>query len=264
MAVLNKPQFADSPQTTGVRGDRERPIVDGQTADYMTGERGDMKVVAMKTRGVSQPEDRHRERPAAKPFLMEHDLLTVRNDDSVPWKFEWDRRQWVLKPGQVTYIPFPAVVNKLGDPRSVEGTRIRYYSADSQTRGIIPSRYETLCSLFAAYGIRGENVDALVDFAPKVTVTTMQGQPVTFPCQNPNMLPFPTPQDPEPGREGNDSKRMIDAMADRNADLEQEVASLRALVEERLGGNAQPYDDEATAGTLGGGALPDTGPATGF
>jgi len=226
-------------------------------------------VTSMKSRGVvSQPEDRHKTRPAPRPFLLEGDILRVENIDNVTWRFGWNRKHWDIKPGETDFVPFPAVVLAMGDPRSEMGNMLSY-SAEDGTRGVVLPRYDELCRLFARYGIEQENVDALVDFAPRLRIETMNGETVIFPAQDPEMVAFPVPNVPIQGRETTDQRARMDEIASRNAAMEQELAEMRALISDKLGGDApavggaEDDDGEALAAALTG-ASADTGPQRGF
>ena len=186
----------------------------------------------MKRGHVSQPEDRHETKllPRDMPFISDGDVLEVRNEDRLPVTFRWNRRATVIQPGEVGFVPFEALANQLGDPRSVEGDRIAYSDADGN-RGLIPERYEDLTRLFAMYGIEQERIDDLPDRAPRVAVKTMQGVPVQFPAQNPTMLPFPTPQlDPRAVR--SDVTRSLDQLGAENTELRDRLERLEGLLEE--------------------------------
>lgn len=229
-----------------------------------------VNVIAMKSRGVvNQPEDRHRSRPADRPFLLEHDILRVENIDDVTWEFRWDRRRYPIKPGDVGFVPFPAVVMKMGDPRSQEGEMVRFNTDDGQ-RGVIFTRHEEFCRLFAHYGVEQENLDELLDFAPRMKIETMQGEPVIFPVQQPDMVGFPVPDAPQLGKENSDSRRMIDRLQASNEDMARELAEMRALIASKLGGSEpverQLEDDDVLSAALAGGrhATADMGPQTGF
>lgn len=214
-------------------------------------------------RGISQPEDAHRERKARQPFLLEHDLVLVTNEDDVDWGFSWDRRRYVVPVGKQLPVPFPAVVNMMGDPRSVDGAMTRY-RAETGEHGVIPTRYESLTSLFARYGITEENVDKLVDFAPKVRVTTMTGQLVTFPSQIPDATPWPVPQTAEPGREKPiDTSGIIERYEGELAQMRAEQARLAELVDQRLGGERESTEDPGTEEFVNPGAQADPGPRAG-
>jgi hypothetical protein len=220
-------------------------------------------VVPMGTRrGISQPEDRHQERRARRPFLLSTDMVLVRNDDNVTWRFKWERKHYDVPPNHTLPVPFPAVVNMLGDPRSAVGETIRY-RAETGEHGLIPSRYDTLAMLFAHYGIRDESVEALVDFAPKVTVTTMTGEPVIFPAQNPEMDAFPVPQVAEPGREQPiDTRGIIERYEAERDEMRGQLDRMEALVNQKLGGGAAPAETEPMDVVPG--AQPDPGPRTGI
>lgn len=225
-----------------------------------------VNVVSMKSRGVvSQPEDRHRSRPADRPFLLEHDILRVENVDDVTWRFKWDRKKYDIRPDEIGFVPFPAVVLMMGDPRSQPGVMTRYNTDDGQ-RGVVLTRYEELCRLFAHYGIEQESIEELIAFAPRLKVETMQGETVIFPAQDPEMIGFPVPNAPLPGRENTDLRRLADSIQQDNERMSAELADLRALVGQKLGGtpsNAVDEDDVlAAALTGGGGATADTGPQT--
>jgi hypothetical protein len=224
-----------------------------------------VKVTSMKARGaVSQPEDRWQTRPAERPFLMEHDILKVTNVDGVAWDFKWDRRIYLIKPGETGFVPFPAVVIKMGDPRSVDGVMTRFNTEDG-TRGVIATRHDCLCTLFAHYGIPNEDLSELVDFAPKIEVRTMTDDLiVTFPAQNPQMAPWPVPQAPQPGRENSDTRRLMDNMAEENRAMREELADMRAMISGRFSTTEpapQSEPDDALAAALAG-ATVDQGPST--
>jgi hypothetical protein len=225
-----------------------------------------VNVVAMKSRGaVSQPEDRHRVRPADRPFLLEHDILRVENIDDVPWEFRWDRRRYMVRPGETGFVPFPAMVMAMGDPRAMENEMVRYNTEDGQ-RGVIFTRHEEFCRLFARYGIEQENLDDLIDFAPRLKCETMQGEPVHFPVQNPDMVAFPVPDAPQPGKEHSDTRRLMDRLQSDNEAMAQELAEMRSLIASKLGGteDAQEQMDDRSvlSQALAGGATADTGPQT--
>jgi hypothetical protein len=233
---------------------------------------GRVNVTSMKARGaVSQPEDRHRTRVAERPFLMEHDILKVTNIDTVPWEFGWDRRKYLIKPHETGFVPFPAVVIKMGDPRSAPDVVTRFNSEDGQ-RGIIATRHEVLCSLYAHYGIGNEDMAELVDFAPKLEVRTMADDMlVQFPAQDPDMPPWPVPQVAQPGRENSDMRRLTDNLAEENRQMREELADMRAMISGRLSGEqtapAEPeYTEDgdtqdALAAALAGASV-DQGPST--
>jgi hypothetical protein len=244
-----------------------------------------VKVIGMRSRGVvSQPEDRHRVREGGTPFLLERDICLVDNVDDVDWQFKWERRSYKVVAGQVgATVPFPALVNALGDPRSVPGEQTKFRTEDGQA-GLILTRYESLATLFARYAVENENIGDLVEFAPKVIVRHMEtGEVITFPVQDPDCSPWPVPQHAAPGREPSGDKARMVALEDENRRITQELAEMRDLISNRLAPPAQaPAADQtvqpgtgpigfdpaaALAGDPGaamGGATVDQGPATTF
>lgn len=238
-----------------------------------------VNVTSMKARGVvTQPEDKWKTRPAERPFLMEHDILKVTNVDGVDWEFKWDRRKYLVRVGETGFIPFPAVMLKMGDPRSVPDVVTRFNTEDGQ-RGVIATRHDVLCTLFAHYGIPNEDTAELVDFAPKLEVRTMtEDMIVTFPAQNPDMVAWPVPQAPTPGRENADTRRMIGNLEDENRTMRAELDEMREMLSSRLNppvghtdprlegqlpeAEGSPADDpDALAAALAG-ATVDQGPTT--
>lgn len=101
----------------------------------------------------------------------------------------------------------------------------------------------------------------------------MEGDPVIFPVQDPEMVAFPTPQNQAPGKENSDQRRLMDQLNSENQSMRAEVDELRKLIDTKLGGagvsgsDEDPDDDdpedepEDFASALSG-ATPDSGPAT--
>jgi hypothetical protein len=235
-----------------------------------------VQVIGMRSRGVvSQPEDRHRSRDGGIPFLLEHDILKVDNVDNVEWDFKWERKRYRVKPGETALVPFPALVNALGDPRSVANEQLKFRTENGQG-GIIPTRYESIVTLFARYGVTDMDLADLIDFAPKVIVRHMEtDQEIKFPAQDPECPSWPVPQHAAPGMEPSGDKAAILAVQEENAGLRGEIAELRQLVNERLSGQPAPVGVPDVGGQGGfaealagdprqGGAIPDRGPASTF
>ncbi len=265
-------QPVPNPSPTGLDSPRVRGV-----------QRPKVQVIGMRSRGqVSQPEDRHRVRDGGTPFLLERDIVKVENVDTVDWPFKWERRIYLVRTGEIGMVPFPAVVNALGDPRSVPGEQTKFRTEDGQS-GLIPTRYESLATLFARYAVENENIGDLCEFAPKVIVRHMETEEViTFPAQDPECSPWPVPQHAAPGREPSGDRARIVAMEEENRTMRQELADMRTLINQRLtpgqapeapaqafgGGIEGPSFDPAAAlagdPRAAGGATPDQGPATTF
>jgi hypothetical protein len=186
------------------------------------------------------------------PYLTADDVVRVRNDDKEPLGFGWNNIAYVVQPGEEGIVPFPAIVDALGDPRSVRGQIVRF-TDNRGNRGFIPERYEELKRLMVNYGVYLENIDdeseaahlaaqvpmtqdcSLVSRAPKVTVHTQKGVRLTFPAQIPDMLPYPVEENA--GRAGVvDQRRAVDKLASENAALLDRLEAMEQLLNERLGG----------------------------
>lgn len=150
-----------------------------------------MLVTRAKVGHVSQPEDRQIARPPRDlPFLIDGDMLQVHNDGTVPFLFRWARKAYLVNPGADQFVPFEACANQLGDPRSIDGEMVKFDDGQGN-KGIVLTRYEEICRLFAMYAIREESIQDLVDAAPKLSIHTMTGVRVNFPIHIPDMLSFP-------------------------------------------------------------------------
>lgn len=256
MGQLAAPEFGDVPS---------RPLA-GAAAASAQARRGlkerEVSITPMGSRrGIRQPEDAH-SRLTRRPYLLDGDLLLVKNVDDVTWRFRWDHRNYDIRPGQTLPVPFPAVANMMGDPRSAPGEVVVYH-AETGERGAVPSRYEQLVSLFAHYGIADESIDDLVAFAPKIEVQTMSGETVVFPAQNPEMAAWPVPQVAEPGREQPiDQKEAIASIQAENQAMRSELDRMRRLVDVQLGGVDEPADEVRDVAVALGGAAEDGGPRT--
>lgn len=162
------------------------------------------------------------------PFLLDGDFLKVQNDGSTTVDFRWARKHYIIEPGGEMFVAFEALVDALGDPRSMEGQVVKYNDGQG-SKGIVMERYAELSRLFARYAVEQENIDELVSRAPRVRVETLSGQKVIFPSSRPDMLPFPVPMIDERAV-NSDTTRMIDSVAAENAELRDRAATL----EERL------------------------------
>ena len=183
---------------------------------------------------VTQPEDRNitrRPRADESPFLLDGDVLDVYNDWVKPAVFRWARRRYEIIPGENGFVPFEALVDALGDPRSVENSTIRYDDG-AGNRGLISTRYDELVRMFARYAVEGESVEALVQsiHVPKVRCYTLSGQQVFFPCLMPDATALPV-ANADKGNVNSDVTRMIDKVRGENSDLKARLEALESALE---------------------------------
>lgn len=192
-----------------------------------------MRVGHMKQGGVSQPEDRHVSRPPRDlPFLIDGDMLQVHNDGTTPFLFRWARKAYMCNPGQTAFVPFEACANQLGDPRSVEGEMVKFDDGQGN-RGVVMTRYEEICRLFAMYAVQEENIQELVDKGPKLSVTTMTGQKVNFPIHLPDMLSFPVNK-VDSRAVNSDVARMHQNLQAENDELRERTARMEAQMDQLM------------------------------
>jgi hypothetical protein len=222
MPTLKRPEFA--------------PEIDPQVA-----------VTKMKVANVSQPEDRHVTRNVSRdqPFLMDGDVLMVSNhDEEQTYVFSWAKRHWVLEPGQTKPVLFEALVDAMGDPRSMENQTIKFNDGNGN-RGQILERHYYLSQLFGRYAIEneamedyndprtGERKPGLVTRAPNVSCETLDGVKITFPVSRPDMLPLPVVQEDEHPIDV-DAKKKSDQQEARIGDLESQIQKTNQLIDKLL------------------------------
>lgn len=212
-------------------------------------------VTTMPRPGDNQPDDRHVTRTLGrdKPFLMDGDHLWVENLESFPVEFKWNRKPYVVGPGEGKAVIFEAVLNKLGDPRSADSIHTKFDDGYGQ-HGIILERYDELKRLFAYYGVqqerisdftflegprKGEKILGLTSLVPKLRITTLEGYPVQFPAYDAEMLPFPV-NTASSKAVNSDVSRMMDELQAENQHLHDRVSELESRIDRIL---------QATAGT---------------
>jgi len=126
-------------------------------------------------------------------------LLQVTNDsENSTYLFSFNSQRVSIPPGQTRLVPFDAVINRLGDPRSGP-IRSRIQPEEGGIPIDVPSRYEEICRLAIIYGLYTDNVNApshidsaerqtLLDVIPRVTVSNPADdspEPIIFPCDDP-------------------------------------------------------------------------------
>lgn len=188
-----------------------------------------VEVTRKKVAHVSQPEDRHVTKSISRnqPFLLDGDFLLVTNltdpdgDDPQTYVFRWARKAYIVEPGGQKHVLFEALVDALGDPRSMDNEVVNFNDGNG-SKGIVMERHSELSRLFGRYAIENENLDALVGKTPNVSCETLNGERVVFPGLRPDMLPFPVPQVDE-RKIDVDAKQVMDRLAADNDDLREQV-----------------------------------------
>lgn len=227
MAPLKTPQFA--------------PEVDPQ-----------VEITRKKVAHVMQPEDQHVTKSVSReqPFLLDGDFLLVTNvSDTETYSFRWARKFYIVAPGESKHVIFEALVDALGDPRSMDN-EVVVFNDGNGSRGIIMERHNELSRLFGKYAVENERLDdtwdektqkmepGLLTMTPDVVCETMNGQHVTFPGLRPDMLPFPVPQVDEKNINV-DTTKVLDRLAAENDELREQnrinTERLDALYAEREG-----------------------------
>jgi hypothetical protein len=149
-------------------------------------------------------------------------------------------------------VPFEAVVNVLGDPRSDD--EAQPFTDEDGNKGVVVRRDQEMSRLFARYGVVGEDPEALrkghqtiMDkdkgdvshpTVPLLFVTHPEtNEPITFPAQDPTMVSYPVPQNGQ--QIMTDPKREITRLQKQNRDLTENFDRLTALVEGLLADKAE-------------------------
>ena len=113
------------------------------------------------TGNIEQPDDRVKTRSHDRgaPFLMDGDFLKVTNREATKTHvFAWNRKTYVLEPGESKFVPFEAIVDVMGDPGSME-SEVQRYSDGQGGHGIVMQRSFEMERLFARYAVLGSHLD---------------------------------------------------------------------------------------------------------
>ncbi len=161
------------------------------------------------------------------PALIPGDVLSVKNDDTQAVEFAWNRRRWVVEPGQTKSVPFEAIVNVLGDPRSDDLPAV--YNDGNGNSGQVMRRGDELGRLFARYGVWFEDRGELVKAAPKLVVTHPENDyRIQFPAFDPEMEPYPVLNVGE--KELTGQRRALDSVMSENAQMRKELERMNGLI----------------------------------
>jgi hypothetical protein len=191
----------------------------------------EVQVQHQRVGNIEQPDDRIKVKAHGKgaPFLMDGDFLKVTNrSGSETYVFEWNRKVFVLGPAESKFVLFEALVDKLGDPRSME-REVQKYNDGNGNQGIVMERSFEMDRLFSRYAVLGSHLDdtkdkegqivlGLLSKTPHVEVETLNGERVVFPASRPDMLPFPIANVDE-RRVRSDTTQALDKLESENADM---------------------------------------------
>jgi hypothetical protein len=200
---------------------------------------------------IAQPDDKitKRSHNRGAPFLMDGDFLKVTNRHPADtYVFEWAQKVYVVAPAESKFVMFEALVDKLGDPRSMEGSYQRYNDGNGN-KGVVMERSFEMERLFSRYAVLGSHLEDTVDKdgkkvlgllskTPHVEVETLNGERVIFPATRPDMLPFPLPNVDERNIR-TDTTQALDKLEAENADMRESLNELNdkldAMVRQREG-----------------------------
>ena len=175
------------------------------------------------------------------PSLIPGDTLSVRNDSKAPVEFAWNRRRWVVSPGQDKMVPFEAIVNVLGDPRSDDEPAM--YDDGNGNAGQVVRRQDELSRLFARYGIEFEDKGELVRAVPTLLVRHPEtDHTITFPAQDPTMIAYPVLNTQQ--RDMTGQRRAVDALQAENAELRANQDRLEKMMQEVLERQSQGLTED--------------------
>ncbi len=214
---------------------------------------GNVVMVAhQRTGNIEQPDDRIKTRSHTKgaPFLMDGDFLKVTNrSGSETYVFAWNRKGYVIEPGESKFVLFEALVDVMGDPRSMD-EEVQRYTDGNGNSGIVMQRAFEMDRLFARYAVLGSHlhdtkdpktgqvVSGLLAKTPHVEVETLNGERVIFPASRPDMLPFPLHNVDERNIR-TDTTQALDKLEAENAEMRSALTDLNDkldhLVREREG-----------------------------
>lgn len=122
---------------------------------------------------------------------MEYDsLLKVTNNRKEIVIFMWAKSKYICPPEGTIFVPFDAVVSKLGDPRSGPTEAEIKLEGGSVLR--VPARSAEMKRLAVSTGVfNPRDVEAIIAKLPDVTVTNMDSdEPIVFPAVDPECAEF--------------------------------------------------------------------------
>ena len=117
--------------------------------------------------------------------LQADDVVRVHNNMQTDWIGQWNSKTYRAKSGRDAFVPFSLVKKDFGDPRSrLDKVKV---SIDANTVEYIASRHDELTRLATLYGAHDNPGDYgyIKSMMPDVSVFNLEGDPLTFPCDDP-------------------------------------------------------------------------------
>jgi hypothetical protein len=170
--------------------------------------------------------------------------LKVTNADDKTLDFAWGGRHFPVEVGEQKFVPFEALVEVMGDPRSMED-QVQRYDDGNGHKGVVMQRKFELDRLFSSYAVTLYNLDdvrdpktnelrlGLLSKAPRVKVETMTGERVIFPITHPDMLPLPVHTTEGPAGT-TDMVKSLDKLSGENESMRGQLADLEARLDEMV------------------------------
>lgn len=124
------------------------------------------------------------------------DFVSVKNNEPQDIVLQYGKR-YIIKAGKTGMVPFECAKLWYGDPRSMESKmRLTIGPPEAGVFEWIPSRREEIERLAILYGVynankltgtgRGTENAGILDNMMDVTVTTLDGDEIVFPCSDPD------------------------------------------------------------------------------
>lgn len=203
-----------------------------------------VEVQHQKTGNIEQPDDRVKTRSHDRgaPFLMDGDFLKVTNrHETQVYVFAWNRKSYVLEPTESKFVPFEAIVDLMGDPRSMEN-EVQKYNDGQGGSGVVMQRSFEMERLFSRYAVLGSHLDDNVDpntgkpvlgllsKTPRIAVETLNGDHVQFPGSHPDMTPLPLHSVDE-FKINVDTVKALDKLQSENSDMRAAIEELNSRLD---------------------------------
>jgi hypothetical protein len=156
-----------------------------------------------------------------------------------PIVLRWNRREYVIAPGETKQVPFDAMRVMFGDPRSVTGQEQRFAAEDGRV-GLIPRREAEIARLSIVWGLYQQGMSLLPDYPAikhiKITTvglgTDVPPQLIHTPATDPTgQLALYGHPEVEPNRA--DFLAVVEQNELKTKQLEDKLARVTALLEEK-------------------------------